>query len=588
MTFEDALKILGLKPDYTDEELKSAWRKLSKENHPDKHHDEEQMTEKQALINAARDYLKNYQGSRTSKNKFDISEYIDKKIAELENIIKDSDSFSGELKSTSEAIKRIIRGFKITILTAYSLNKKDVDKEFENCKRTIKERFEVYQQWFYKEHGIDKKDVQETINYDCTLQEFHNQLLKIKEKYSKELLLSKRLDIEIAQYKSYAGYERLSILIDVCKNNAKFAIKQNNYQNIESEIAKMHKRILTEVFDAYYKIKRKIDDLADIVKQINDDTITKDYQELKSSFDKGKSFADTEEAIKELEEKINKYREQQEKQLKYKENEPAINQIYQDLITRYSEAIKHYNIVTEYKSVHGLSELLKQILQVFIQGCQEFKNLEYFNQFKNITFKNLNNDNNIIQNLSKCLKSKKSNIYLKKTNQYTVRGNVFFYHDEDNNIMYQISYNTIPIGNISSKQLATEYMSLEEFLETAEFIGEFRKEFGKPIRYLYKNYQTVIYFKDHNYHITPFDLFFKYTASISDSRKGAGSFKAFKDKNYVCQMFGAQVKRKVEKYKQEQSQTPNSYSPNPKIYGETEFNTDDEYYYDASGYKRRR
>ena len=56
----DPYSILGVSPSATDDEIKTAYRKLSQQYHPDKHLDsvmEEIATQKMAEINAAYDQI---------------------------------------------------------------------------------------------------------------------------------------------------------------------------------------------------------------------------------------------------------------------------------------------------------------------------------------------------------------------------------------------------------------------------------------------------------------------------------------------------------------------------------------------------
>lgn len=549
MTFEEALKILGLEPNYTDEELKTAWRKLSKEHHPDKHQDAAKMIEKQALINAARDFLKNYRGQRLrSTPKFDLSDYINQKIKEAEAIIKGSSSFDNELlKKAAEMIGRTIKGFKIDMLLAYNstTTKEDIDKKFKKFKEVIKYQYESYLASFYVKYDIFEKDVKETINYDCSLLEFHNQLLKIKEKYSKEVITRKILEKEIEKYKEYAGYDRVATIIDVCKNNAIINIKKNNYQNIESEINKMHHQILTEVFETYYSIKKKIANLEQVVKLIPNEQIQQELIEIKKSFEQGQNFYDIEQSIKKLEEKINEIQ-------KYKANEKKINEIYQSLIERYSVALSKINVINDLEKAQALSGIIAALLEYFVQGCKQFKGIEYFEQFKKITFENYEKDYKIIEKITKGDKIKRCNVYFKKkTARYVSTTDMasFYYYDEVINKIYKINGITVTEQSITPKMLEEEYISLEEYLDTSQFIGEFRILAESPVRYLYKDSERVLFYLNDEYYV----LQTKWFELDAKPLNKTGTFKVFQDKAFICEQIKEQVKVKVISYREKMS-----------------------------------
>ena len=116
MDYDKAIKILGLNPNFTQEELKKTHRRLSVQNHPDKHKDDSDMNERQALINAARDYLLPYarEGGTTRAN-FNIQDYALEKLEDLESIIniKTSEQVTEKLFMESKLrINNIINTFK--------------------------------------------------------------------------------------------------------------------------------------------------------------------------------------------------------------------------------------------------------------------------------------------------------------------------------------------------------------------------------------------------------------------------------------------------------------------------------------------
>ena len=595
MNLEKALNLLNLDKDFNDEELKISYRKISHKYHPDKWEGTEfydKALRKQQDINAARDYLRNYlknnrDNSSQNKYQFDIVSYVREKIDELMDIIKDNGIIihDEELKDVIERIKEEIYSFETDAFSYFTTTKENVDKYYASCLISIRMILENFVKSFYQKYYIDESDAQEKINYDCNLKQLYNQLLKIKEKYSKEFLIIKRLDTEIEQYKNYAGYDELALLIDVCKNNAKITIRKNNYQNIEEEIKKMHQIILDEVFKTYYLIKNKLTDSEKIVANINDENIKKEYLNIKNSFNNGTSFNEIEQLIKKLEKLISKYQEEELKKQQYKEKEEAINRIYQSLITRYSEALKKYNIVTDSSQIKTLVEFLNQTLQLFSKGCENFKDLEFFSVFDNITFQNETSDREKLENANNSLQTNNSNVYIKITNDYMFDDKSFFYLDEENMIMYK-TYSTETIDKkITQEQLTSEYISIEEFLKSAIFVGEYRRMLTtEPIKYLYETERIVIYSIREKIEVCP-------KAKLHDLgtiKTWDKSFEPFKNQQYLFEMIEKQVKQQVEEYKKKQSPKSNSYSPNKNIYGPTPFNTEEDYYYDESGYQTRR
>ena len=135
-------------------------------------------------------------------------------------------------------------------------NKYDIDKQFNKNYEEIKKGFKKIKEEFYKENNISESDVKENINYDCTLTEFYENLLKIKEKYGKEAIITDLLEKEIEKYKTYAGYDEIADRIEDCTNNTFYKIKNNNFNYTKNDINNMHIEI-EQIFKTYYILIKK-------------------------------------------------------------------------------------------------------------------------------------------------------------------------------------------------------------------------------------------------------------------------------------------------------------------------------------------
>lgn len=405
MDYQTALRILNLNPGFTESELKAAWRKLSKNNHPDTHLNSKESTEKQQQINAAREFLKPYAtDAKTSSSNpsFDINTYITNKINILKSILqKNNKEIHDEAFLTAyEEISQTIYGFETEVIVFFSLTKHDVDRSYNEAVTSIKKSFIKFKETFYKNYYIDEHEVTETINYECSLYELYEQLLKIEQKYGKKSQAVKRLEAEVAIYKSYEGYERLKMLIDVCKNNALYYIEENHFKNIDAELAKMHTQIKIEVFGTYYKLKNKLSTLEQIIVEIKDEDIKSMYQVINIKFYHGANLYDIEKSLDKLVNLIDGYFVAKKKEETYQLNEPIINKIYNDLVDRYSHVMKNHNIKTGYNVIKSLSEIFSQILGLFKKGCDTHQNLEYFKLFDKITFLDTTQDREIISEIA--------------------------------------------------------------------------------------------------------------------------------------------------------------------------------------------
>ena len=145
-----------------------------------------------------------------------------------------------------------------------------------------------------------------------------------------------------------------------------------------------------------------------IVNKIQDESIKKQYYNICTNFETETNLNNIELSIIKLEKQIFDYQEIESKKQKQKEIEEEINKIYQSLISKYSESLKKYNIITEHAKIKKLNELLNKILKIFMKGNEEFKGLDFFKSFNNITFTTEDIDEEIIKNAIKQLNQERN------------------------------------------------------------------------------------------------------------------------------------------------------------------------------------
>ena len=80
----------------------------------------------------------------------------------------------------------------------------------------------------------------------------------------------------------------------------------------------------------------------------------------------------------------------------------------------------------------------------------------------------------------------------------------FFYFDEENMIIYKINHDEISCQKITKEQLETEYIDIEKILESAVYIGDYRKIMGTiSVKYLYETDKITIYYQGNQFVIKP-------------------------------------------------------------------------------------
>lgn len=485
------------------------------------------------------------------KNKYSPKSIIDNMYKELKKITYFNLSeykMSEKIQFFIKMIKNVPENFESMVNN--ETDKKQIEFLFNLSIQKIKDDFKEIKKEFYKENNINESLVKETINYDCTLIEFYNQLLKIKEKYSQEYTIEKILEEEIQKYVNYAGYDRIKTLIKYCKNTILNKIKNNNYQNIEQYTEEMHQDIL-KVFNRYYSLQKKITKLETTVNEIDDKNIKNKYITIKNRFKTTIKFDELETMISSLETLINEYNLKNQNKLRFQENEQVINQIYKNLIEKYYESLKGYNIATQIESVKELNEFLNQIISLFTKGCEEYRDLSYFNQFNNIEFKNIYNDIQVIKTiLTQLNQNKKSNIYIKKKDkiQYGNERRCFYYIDEENTIMYRIG--TFGVESIKEKEdienLEIDYIPLEDILEQSNYVGRYKKnEYGIYRYIVYENKDYMIYIEDGKEDLV---VLVNPDQHIETDLESKDIKPELKDKNTTKELILEQLKQRIAEY----------------------------------------
>ncbi len=193
MTYFSALNILNLKEDFTKEELIKNYQRLmsqySSYNLIIKNKKElESFTKKIKIIKEAYSIL------IKSIVKISKSQYIEELYQKL--LLYTSKSNNMQIHRINKYINSLINQFHFT---AYNINDIDyiikIDKLYYDIIAEIKKEFENFKIEFYNLNNLNLNEIDETLNYDCSLDEFYNQLLLINKKYkAKQKLLNKITD----------------------------------------------------------------------------------------------------------------------------------------------------------------------------------------------------------------------------------------------------------------------------------------------------------------------------------------------------------------------------------------------------------
>ena len=352
MTRYEALKIFNLSENFTENELKKAYRTLAKKYHPDNFSknsfEQKQAQEKMKEINEAKDLLDKSLKNNSSNEQsyFDLENYKNDLINKLSKY-KFQHFCPDELKTYNEQIEAIVFWFKldIKIILLYANDKNKINEAYQEHLNLIIQVFKDFKKDFFDKHNIDESKIKENINYECNLEEFYNQLLKIKEKYDLKEIYRKKIEHDLNDYKLRAGYDYLKELIEFEIDNILKRLKNNNYTNYEEELNKGKKEI-DEIFKDYFNYLVQFNEIQKFLdnQDLNDTKIAKIYYLFKSTWDNFNnhiSLYDTGENLKKINSLIEEYKKYQQNLMEYNE---FISYASSTIINNYQNALSKFTL----------------------------------------------------------------------------------------------------------------------------------------------------------------------------------------------------------------------------------------------------
>lgn len=385
MTINKSLSILGLTNDYTEEELKKAYRRLSKLNHPDSHANESQeeldkYTRITQDLNLAYEVLK-----ANLKKKKDISKrdsYLDIQILFV--------------KSKLDSYCKSCDGKKLMILVSNLINK--YNKKLSNIKsnleissilNTFKYELDIlykdYGEKYAKKYKIPKFLVLRYVtNFDCDCKVFYGQLQSSL----------KHIDLDmikiLSQYNNKKHYidleEDIKIILSELKNKLhdiditeeEYKTITEIYQNKIEILFRKYERKYNKFITEYNKVKHKLNitqrkyienNISSFINETEIDEITLKLNEL----------------IKPQDKKILIYNKLRKK---YLENEDKALAPYLFLLAS--------NLLYEKETTEEVIKYISNLL--FINPEKEIQLLKKINSKENKTTNNSSMDNNFYQN----------------------------------------------------------------------------------------------------------------------------------------------------------------------------------------------
>lgn len=287
MNFNEALQVMGLDANLTEEELRKKYLKLAKAYHPDaligkSEAEIKSAEEKMKNINLAYETLKKdkrsiqsdrqsgYTSNQTTNNYNGvfISYYRNSKIDILDNYkyshINNKQEFSDDVAFDFNSF---FDKYYFDIMSAGT--KEAIDTLFRKFKKGVKDWYSQLKDIYFKEHNISE-DIDFVVNEDLSFDEFYDNLEKAKEVNN----IIKEIDAIVDKYKSYAYYSDLETEIEDLKNQTTktfiLALTKTNldsYLNnkdyylskLKSDIERLFKRVAKNK-PLYLEMARKVEE----------------------------------------------------------------------------------------------------------------------------------------------------------------------------------------------------------------------------------------------------------------------------------------------------------------------------------------
>lgn len=474
MTLNEAYKILGINSDVSEDEIKKAYKTLSRKYHPDANVTKSSKEKKEAeekfkqVNNAYQEIMKNKDNFATNKQtnnkqKNDIEKIREEIIVKVNNFKKEIDKdFLKQLYPKKEAELKIdeIEFLCSVYITLFEFGDslQEINEKFLDFQKEIKEFYlEIEDEYFFQNDIPTKTN---TLNYKCSFPEFVEQLKKEKEKNDQRV--NAIINKETEEYKLYAGYEFLENKIEQIKTRYQKIIAPIAEKEKQDIIIAQMKAEILNLFKRYYEQQKKYQSLTNIpVDKIEEQDLNK--------FVQLKEYIGTEEfdsLYKELKEKY----ERIANKITFEENEKQIRKIHQNVRKKASRELAKLNLNDDIQKYFSILDIEKQILCVIERGKNGLIDFESLKELENITFQDELKDTNILQAISSNVHAI-SNLYVFKNASYPQEVLYWLTNDSGTYYINYMRYRGIESKIIEIETLNKHFIPLTKFLEEAKFYG---------------------------------------------------------------------------------------------------------------------
>lgn len=500
MKFEEALELFGLpyiplNEDYSLNDLINIYIErivlLSEQDFTD-------IRNQLKKLNDAKDCLiKHLLEKKIKEENLDENEsYREQKIMELELFFATCENRG--LKLTPSDIELIDALKSFFAEETKDKDKKTIDCLFIGVKDTIFRFYKKIALNYGSENGvyIDEEYIYKIIDDKCSLFELWRRL-EVYKKGKKDLF--DRYREEARKYGIYGGvnlnkgYDRVKIerkINEKYRDELIFEYIENGYVDLDKYFSKMNEEMSIET-EQYAKIEPQPEELERILEELGSRKLLNDYYAFLKTidFNHKSTVSFVQNGVRDLMNKVEEYKRKKEI---FQTNKSRISEIRESLIQRCPK-----------KYINGKLKILQLeklgiLLNLFDKGYSEFCDIEYFNLFDEITFKDKENDSKVIELIINKLypyydsNVTKSRIYLDK-NEAFQNGWISYYYLENDREVYRYDRwkSTYEKVSIEPHEVSKKFTSLDEIFNEAVPVGKWVYDYVRTtifIHYMTDNF----------------------------------------------------------------------------------------------------
>ncbi len=521
MTRQEMINLLGLKPNFTEQELKKAYRKAARDNHPDLHPGDKVKEQRFKDINNAYEELKKKFGNKKNQGKsyeeISVEEYRKQILWNVKQKLMVDNSYLiyEDFKELSSKMNGLVQ-----ILVVDMHLKAQTKSQLDNIVNTfLKEKYELklknFVNKYYKDNYIDENEVEETIDCTANLNDFFAKLLEINKKYNKESQYISEIKASVDEYLNNPLYASLKDMIHVQLNRCLSTAKISKYKDLDNIIANL-------IVDVEMIIKQYEKDL----KKFN--AIREDLKELYGSdiIDMVLGFKDDENVMSNLMSVRGISQDEIQMIIELDKMEQSPSTINARLLNGFEKIISDKKNIRKsievIKPIHdAIEEKFKQcflshlganieaqksVINIYDKYLEFYELarkgeilLKDYKKLESLTFTDFEKDNSLLQNLCSKEEEKIENnnelgenprkvIYVRKGRYKGKPYETFGYSVTSWDGMFMITPTAnggVISSKITKKELEEDYVTFDEFMKNMKFDGRRNSYWAMPYIVLY-------------------------------------------------------------------------------------------------------